>query len=110
MTQKKPFILSNLTQIANNLYLFSRSDNSSPVLRLTIHKVGNRSPSGFHPTIASVLADLRLCGRGEKSFASTLRRFGEGFSPTAAYLVILLMYPTYCPTLWILRAFVLFFS
>ncbi|MDR3196881.1 MAG: hypothetical protein LBU34_03340 [Planctomycetaceae bacterium] len=28
-----------------------------PILRFTIQEVGNRSPKGFHPTIASASAD-----------------------------------------------------
>ncbi|MDR3198504.1 MAG: hypothetical protein LBU34_11610 [Planctomycetaceae bacterium] len=37
------------------LYLFSQVGNRSSILRLTIHKVGNRSPKGFHTTVAYLL-------------------------------------------------------
>ncbi|MDR3197045.1 MAG: hypothetical protein LBU34_04165 [Planctomycetaceae bacterium] len=35
----------------------------------------------------SANTNLRIYGRDEKSFASTLRRLAEGFSPTAADLL-----------------------
>jgi hypothetical protein len=47
------------------------------ILRLTIHKVGNRSPKGFHPTIASALADREFVQCWLFGLPIGKRRFGE---------------------------------
>ncbi|MDR3199605.1 MAG: hypothetical protein LBU34_17185 [Planctomycetaceae bacterium] len=49
------------------MHLFSQVGNSSPILRLKIHKVGNRWVKAPRRTITSVIADKFLFPHGNRN-------------------------------------------